>query len=219
MLISGVPRTVRPQDYAAQYHVDPSLFAAAIALGQDSVDTRSNAEEVARWLARRQITARSASSPATGTCPRPLRDRPPRIGVGRQVLADAVESTIPIFASSSPNITNICSAGPPACSGSEAERRCVRSFSLWSSTAARCRRSCSPSRSACSGLGRCGAGPMSGCASTAGARAICSASAAGSKAIPPARRLPGRGQAPVDVRDVRDHPDARSAGDGAEARA
>jgi uncharacterized SAM-binding protein YcdF (DUF218 family) len=53
MLISGVPRTVRPQDYAAQYHVDPSRFPGRIALGQDSVDTRSNAEEVARWLARR----------------------------------------------------------------------------------------------------------------------------------------------------------------------
>ena len=54
MLISGVPRAVRPQDYAAQYHVDPALFPSRIALGQDSVDTRSNAEEVARWLARRR---------------------------------------------------------------------------------------------------------------------------------------------------------------------
>jgi len=54
MLISGVPRTVRPKDYAAQYHVDPALFPARVALGQDSVDTRSNAEEVARWLARRR---------------------------------------------------------------------------------------------------------------------------------------------------------------------
>lgn len=54
MLISGVPRTVRPQDYAAQYRVDPRLFPGRIALGQDSVDTRSNAEEVARWLARRR---------------------------------------------------------------------------------------------------------------------------------------------------------------------
>jgi len=54
MLISGVPRTVRPQDYAQEYDVDPSLFQARIALGQDSVDTRSNAEEVARWLARRR---------------------------------------------------------------------------------------------------------------------------------------------------------------------
>lgn len=54
MLISGVPPTVRPQDYAQEYHVDPSLFPDRIALGQDSVDTRTNAEEVARWLARRR---------------------------------------------------------------------------------------------------------------------------------------------------------------------
>jgi uncharacterized SAM-binding protein YcdF (DUF218 family) len=54
MLVSGVPRTVRPQDYAKQYHVDPALFPDRVALGQDSVDTRSNAEEVARWLERRR---------------------------------------------------------------------------------------------------------------------------------------------------------------------
>lgn len=54
VLVSGVPRNARPQDYAAQYHVDPSLFPSRIALGQESVDTRSNAEEVARWLQRRR---------------------------------------------------------------------------------------------------------------------------------------------------------------------
>lgn len=54
MLISGVPPTVRAQDYAKEYHVDPALFPGRIALGQESVDTRSNAEEVARWLARRR---------------------------------------------------------------------------------------------------------------------------------------------------------------------
>ena len=54
VLISGVPPEARPQDYAARYGVDPSLFPAKIALGQDSVDTRTNAEEVARWLQRRR---------------------------------------------------------------------------------------------------------------------------------------------------------------------
>ncbi|HYD13471.1 MAG TPA: YdcF family protein [Allosphingosinicella sp.] len=54
VLISGVPTGARPQDYAARYGVDPSLFPAKIALGQDSVDTRTNAEEVARWLQRRR---------------------------------------------------------------------------------------------------------------------------------------------------------------------
>jgi len=54
MLISGVPPNARPQDYAARYGVDVSLFPARIALGHDSVDTRTNAEEVARWLQRRR---------------------------------------------------------------------------------------------------------------------------------------------------------------------
>lgn len=53
MLISGVPADARPQDYAARYQVDPALFPARIALGHESVDTRTNAEEVARWLQRR----------------------------------------------------------------------------------------------------------------------------------------------------------------------
>ena len=54
VLISGVPTGARPQDYAARYGVDPGLFPARIALGQESVDTRTNAEEVARWLERRR---------------------------------------------------------------------------------------------------------------------------------------------------------------------
>jgi uncharacterized SAM-binding protein YcdF (DUF218 family) len=54
VLISGVPPNARPQDYAQRYGVDPGLFPARIALGQDSVDTRTNAEEVARWLQRRR---------------------------------------------------------------------------------------------------------------------------------------------------------------------
>jgi len=54
MLISGVPRTVRPRELMAQHpSVDPRLFDCCIALGQDSFDTRSNADEVARWLERR----------------------------------------------------------------------------------------------------------------------------------------------------------------------
>ena len=54
VLISGVPPDARPQDYAARYGVDPGLFPSRIALGQESVDTRTNAEEAARWLQRRR---------------------------------------------------------------------------------------------------------------------------------------------------------------------
>lgn len=55
MLISGVAREVRPQELAAVYHIDARLFACCIQLGREAVDTRSNADEVARWLDRRHF--------------------------------------------------------------------------------------------------------------------------------------------------------------------
>jgi uncharacterized SAM-binding protein YcdF (DUF218 family) len=54
MLISGVDRTVRPQELIAVYHVDPAIFQCCIVLGREAFDTRSNADEVAHWLARRR---------------------------------------------------------------------------------------------------------------------------------------------------------------------
>ena len=53
MLISGVQRTVRPQELAAAHNVDPAIFHCCIDLGREAVDTRSNADEVAHWLRRR----------------------------------------------------------------------------------------------------------------------------------------------------------------------
>jgi uncharacterized SAM-binding protein YcdF (DUF218 family) len=50
MLISGVAPTVRPQELEAAYHVEPRLFQCCIILGREAFDTRSNADEVARWL-------------------------------------------------------------------------------------------------------------------------------------------------------------------------
>ena len=53
MLISGVQRTVRPQELAATHEVDRAIFDCCIDLGREAVDTRSNADEVAHWLRRR----------------------------------------------------------------------------------------------------------------------------------------------------------------------
>lgn len=50
MLISGVAPTVRPIDLALEYHAPPALFDCCIDLGREAVDTRSNAEETARWV-------------------------------------------------------------------------------------------------------------------------------------------------------------------------
>jgi len=49
MLISGVGTSVRPEELVAHLGHAP-LFQCCIDLGREAVDTRSNAEETARWL-------------------------------------------------------------------------------------------------------------------------------------------------------------------------
>lgn len=51
MLVAGVDREVKPREFAAEYEVEPRLMACCITLGYQSVDTRSNALEAARWIA------------------------------------------------------------------------------------------------------------------------------------------------------------------------
>ena len=55
MLISGVDRDVKPAELAAQYDRPMSEFECCIDLGFQSVDTRSNALETARWAARNKV--------------------------------------------------------------------------------------------------------------------------------------------------------------------
>jgi uncharacterized SAM-binding protein YcdF (DUF218 family) len=55
MLISGVARSVKPGELAAEYRADPAMFECCIDLGREAVDTRSNAEETARWLQERKM--------------------------------------------------------------------------------------------------------------------------------------------------------------------
>jgi uncharacterized SAM-binding protein YcdF (DUF218 family) len=55
MLISGVDRDVKPPELAAQYAGSAKLFECCIDLGFQSVDTRSNALETARWAARNKV--------------------------------------------------------------------------------------------------------------------------------------------------------------------
>lgn len=51
MLVSGVSREVKPAEFAAHYRVERGLMACCVTLGFESVDTRSNAQEIAGWLA------------------------------------------------------------------------------------------------------------------------------------------------------------------------
>jgi uncharacterized SAM-binding protein YcdF (DUF218 family) len=55
LLVSGVDREVKPLEFAAEYRVEPALMACCVALGFQSVDTRSNAAETAQWIARNRI--------------------------------------------------------------------------------------------------------------------------------------------------------------------
>lgn len=50
MLVTGVAPGVRPRDLAATYPRSGPLFRCCVDLGGDAVDTRSNAEETARWM-------------------------------------------------------------------------------------------------------------------------------------------------------------------------
>lgn len=53
MLVSGVDRTVKPHELAIQYGKPRSFFECCIDLEAEAVDTRSNAEETAAWVAKR----------------------------------------------------------------------------------------------------------------------------------------------------------------------
>ncbi len=55
MLISGVDLDVKPAELAAEYRRPIKLFNCCIDLGFRAVDTRSNALETARWVARNNV--------------------------------------------------------------------------------------------------------------------------------------------------------------------
>lgn len=89
MLISGVAPTVRPRDLIVAYHVEPRLFACCITLGREAVDTRSNADEVAHWLAgHRAASIRLVTNDLH--MPRARHEIAKRIGDSVTIVADAV---------------------------------------------------------------------------------------------------------------------------------
>lgn len=54
MLVTGVDRRVRPAELANVQGAPPALVTCCVDLGREAVDTRSNGEETARWIARRK---------------------------------------------------------------------------------------------------------------------------------------------------------------------
>ncbi len=89
MLIAGVARTVRPEELAEVYDIDPRLFECCIALDRESFDTRSNADEIARWLERRRFTSiRLVTNDLH--MPRAGYEVRKRVGSGIAIVTDAV---------------------------------------------------------------------------------------------------------------------------------
>ena len=52
VFVSGVDREVRPVEFALEYGVDSARMACCVTLGFDAIDTRSNAREIAAWVAK-----------------------------------------------------------------------------------------------------------------------------------------------------------------------
>lgn len=89
MLISGVARAVRPEELIAHYRVEPRLFACCVTLGREAFDTRSNADEVASWLARQRFRSiRLVTNDLH--MPRARYEIRKRIGDEIEIVADAV---------------------------------------------------------------------------------------------------------------------------------
>ena len=57
LLVSGVDAQVKPHEFAVEHKVSQKLMRCCITLGYESVDTRSNARESARWIARHRATS------------------------------------------------------------------------------------------------------------------------------------------------------------------
>jgi uncharacterized SAM-binding protein YcdF (DUF218 family) len=96
LLVSGVDREVKPREFAELYGVSPTLMKCCVTLGFDSVDTRSNAAEAARWIAQararsvRLVTTDWHMRRAAGELARTAPD-------GTEIVRDAVPSRPSLF--------------------------------------------------------------------------------------------------------------------------
>lgn len=55
MLVTGVDREVKPDEFAAEFDVSPLTMECCVELGQAAVDTRSNAAETAQWVRQNEV--------------------------------------------------------------------------------------------------------------------------------------------------------------------
>ncbi len=55
MFVSGVDREVRPHEFSIEHRVGARLMDCCVVLGFESIDTRSNAQEISRWVAKERV--------------------------------------------------------------------------------------------------------------------------------------------------------------------
>ncbi len=91
LLISGVDRSVRRSELAAQYANNDDVFDCCVDLGHESVDTRSNGAETARWVKQKKF--KSVRLVTTDWhMPRARFELSQQLGPDVRVLTDAVQS-------------------------------------------------------------------------------------------------------------------------------
>lgn len=91
LLISGVDRVVRPGELAAQYQAQAALFECCVDLGRESVDTRSNGAETARWVKQKKFDSVRLVT-TDWHMPRARFELSQQLGGDVDVLSDAVQS-------------------------------------------------------------------------------------------------------------------------------
>lgn len=97
LLISGVDRSVRPQELLGAAAIPPRLFACCIDLGFDADSTRANAQEVALWVERRGY--RSVRLVTAGYhMPRARAELAARLPEGVTIIPDGVRAGLPFWA-------------------------------------------------------------------------------------------------------------------------
>jgi uncharacterized SAM-binding protein YcdF (DUF218 family) len=89
MLISGVDPSVRERELAPAFQVEPQLIACCVEIEQRSFDTRSNADEVKRWMERRRYRSMRLVTDDVHM-PRARNEISRRLGEGTEILPDAI---------------------------------------------------------------------------------------------------------------------------------
>lgn len=92
MLISGVDPSVRERELAPAFHVEPRLIACCVDIEQRSFDTRSNADEVKRWMDRRRYRSMRLVTDDVHM-PRAKNEISRRLGEEISILPDALPTS------------------------------------------------------------------------------------------------------------------------------